>query len=115
MSRKAIERVKKLGFNNGTCPFFNRNACKFFDDLNKEKRWNLQHALNGGEVACIGYSLDAYDKKRNIVVEYDEPRHYNKNGTLKKKDIDRMKRLIERLQCQFHRYNEINKELKQYA
>lgn len=30
------------------------------------------------------YNVDAYDEKRNIVVEYDEPHHYVK-GNLKKK------------------------------
>ena len=74
--------------------------------------WNLQHALNGGEILICGYSLDGYDKNRNIVFEYDENRnnHFDSNGNLKLKDIKRMNTVIKSLQCRFLRYNEkINK------
>ena len=33
---------------------FNLNACKFIDKLNMEKGYNLQHALNGGEMELYG-------------------------------------------------------------
>jgi hypothetical protein len=115
MSKKAIERVKKLGMNNGTCPFYNKNACSYFDKLNESNGWNLQHALNSGEVNMIGYCLDAYDRKRNIIVEYDEPAHFYANGNLKKKDITRMEKLINHLKCQFYRYNETTQKLIKYA
>jgi hypothetical protein len=92
-------------------PQFNFNACKYFDLLNEQKNWNLQHALNGGEIRIIGYSLDAYDKERNIVVEYDEPAHYNNIGQLKQKDVLRQQRIITHLGCKFFRYNEKTKEL----
>ena len=97
-------------------PHFNRRACKYFDDLNRKNDWNLQHALNGGEyhLSHIGYWLDAYDKQRNIVVEYDEPHHFTKNGQLKKKDIDRMNEICEHLKCDFWRYNEKTKTLQKY-
>jgi hypothetical protein len=39
--------------------------------------------LNGGELRCLGYWMDAYDKNKNIVVEYDEPYHRWKNMILK--------------------------------
>ena len=92
---------------------YNQNACKYFDKLNKENKWKLQHAMNGGEIICIGYSLDAYDKNKNIVVEYDERKHYT-GGKLKIKDVDRMNRIKKHLQCRFFRYNEKIKELKEY-
>ncbi len=90
---------------------YNPNACTYFDLLNEQKNWNLQHALNGGEINCIGYFLDAYDKERNIVVEYDEPKHYDVHGNLKQKDVLRQQRIITHLGCTFFRYNEKTKEL----
>ena len=88
--------------------FYNKDACKYIDKLNEEKHWNLQHAENGGEVECIGYYLDGYDKDLNIVFEYDEPRHYKDkiNNILKDKDIIRQNNIINKLHCEFWRYNE---------
>lgn len=107
-SIKKQRRERRLGQHT---PQFNSNACTYFDSLNVQNNWNLQHALNGGEVRVIGYSLDAYDKERNIVVEYDEPAHYNNVGQLKQKDVLRQQRIITHLGCKFFRYNERTKEL----
>lgn len=85
---------------------FNPTGCKCFDELNKQNGWSLQHALNGGEFKIIGYSLDAYDKNQNIVVEYDEMRHYKITGELRDSDIIRMNRIHSHLNCKFYRYNE---------
>ena len=68
----------------------------------------MQHAENGGEITCGGYFLDGYDSKRNIVFEYDEPKHYVDidNNILSDKDIERQNFIIEKLDCDFYRYNE---------
>lgn len=70
--------------------------------------WNLQHALNGGEIEIDGYWLDGYDKEKNIVFEFDEPYHYIdwKNNILREKDIDRQNYIINKLHCEFYRYNQ---------
>ena len=107
-SIKKQRRERSLGQHT---PNFNSYACTYFDSLNVQNNWNLQHALNGGEIRVIGYSLDAYDKERNIVVEYDEPAHYNNVGQLKQKDVLRQERIITHLGCKFFRYNERTKEL----
>jgi len=88
---------------------FNKNACEYFDLLSEEKGWKLQHALNGGEITFIGYSLDAYDKEKNIIVEYDE-RHHN-GIKQKEKDLIRQQNLIDYLHCDFYRYDEKTKTL----
>ena len=84
---------------------FNSKACEFIDNLNKERGWNLQHALNGGEVELYGYFVDGYDKERNIIFEYDEKRH---NETYwKNKDIIRQNNLIKNIDPSlFLRYDE---------
>lgn len=91
-------------------PIYNKRGCDFFNKLNKENGWNLQHAENGGEyyLEKLGYWLDAYDKEKNIVVEYDEFRHYHVDGKLKEKDVIRMNEIIHHLNCTFYRYNERN-------
>jgi hypothetical protein len=106
MRKISVQKYIERGytFNN-----YNPSACKYFDILSEERGWELKHAENGGEVIINGYFLDAYDEKRNIVVEYDEPHHYVK-GNLKKKDIDRMNSIIQHTNCKFYRYNERTKE-----
>jgi hypothetical protein len=104
----AINRKKK----HGTLKIgFNPDACKYIDGLNEENGWELIHELNGGEVRVLNYFLDGYDSKRNIVVEYDEKQHFNVDGTLKENDIIRMKNIIDKLGCDFFRYNYMTKEL----
>lgn len=92
----------------GCAAGYNKNVCKYIDELNEKYNWNLQHAENGGEIIIGGYYLDGYDKERNIVFEYDESRHYEDpyNNILKQKDIDRQKYIINLLNCEFYRYNE---------
>lgn len=109
--RGIFNHLKKYGI---TAPRYNPNACKYFDKLNKDKGWDLQHANNGGEIEVNGYFLDAYDEERNIVVEYDENKHYTLNGKLKKKDIDRMNEICNNLKCRFYRYNENKGTLNEY-
>lgn len=98
-------------------PQYNPIACKFFDELNIQNQWNLQHAENGGEfyVKQLGYFLDAYDKERNIAVEYDEPKHFTVEGNLKEKDVKRQERITSLLKCKFFRYNELTKEFKSFT
>ena len=58
-------------------PRYNKSAIPVLEQIAKEHGWNIQHAENGGEFYTgIGYFVDAYDKEKNIVVEYDEPHHY---------------------------------------
>jgi hypothetical protein len=103
-----LKRIEKFG---KICPNFNPNACNFFNKLNEQNNWNLQHALNGGEKRVLCYFLDAYDVERNIVVEYDEPHHYDIKGNLKNKDYKRMIEIFNHLKCKFYRYNEVTNQL----
>lgn len=109
MRISALNRIKEFGVIS-----YNKDACIYFNKLNKNKGWNLQHAMNGGEINFIGYSVDGYDKDKNIIVEYDEPHHYDRQRNLKEKDKKRMDRLKKSLNCRFFRYNERLGELKEY-
>jgi len=103
-----INNLKKKGIVGGIRgKNFNSKACEFIDKLNKERGWNLQHALNGGEVELYGYFVDGYDKKRNIVFEYDEPYHYISERILKPRDTIRQQRIMEYIKpSMFIRYDE---------
>ena len=88
---------------------YNPNSIKILEQIAEEHGWNIQHAENGGEFYTgIGYFVDAYDKEKNIVLEYDEPRHYIdiENNVLSKKDLKRQQEIIDNLHCEYWRYNE---------
>ena len=97
-------------------PTYNRISCEYFDWLNKWSGWSGQYATNGGEyyIENLGYWLDYYEPTQNVVVEWDEPHHYNVNGNLKEKDVKRMNEIKQHLNCKFFRYNEKTKELKKW-
>lgn len=93
---------------------YNKSSIKVLEQIAKEHGWNIQHAENGGEFYTgIGYFVDAYDKKKNVVLEYDEPKHYEdvENNILREKDLKRQKEIIEHLHCEYWRYNEKMKVL----
>lgn len=105
---KTIERIEKTN-GNFHCNY-NKIACEFIDSLNKEKSWNLQHALNGGEFKVGPYSLDGYDVNLKIAFEYDEP--YHESPDQKEKDKLREEYIIKSLSLkEFWRYSEKYKKL----
>lgn len=66
---------------------------------------DLMHAENGGEfyIKDLGYWVDGYSPSKNIVFEFDERGHYDRNGLLKKKDQIRQKEIEDYLSCIFIR------------
>jgi len=102
----AINRIQSK-INNGyqITPSYNSNGCKYFEKLMLGTNIHIQHAENGGEyfIKELGYWVDGYDKINNVVYEYDEKRHFNLDGTLKNKDIQRQENIINFLKCEFIR------------
>jgi len=66
--------------------------------------------MNGGEyhIKELGYWLDGYDKENNVVYEFDEKHHFDKNGNLSEKDITRQQEIELLLGCKFIRINNKN-------
>ena len=114
----AIKRMLKQRLNgNIHARSYNADACDYFNELNQKNGWELQHAGNGGEIECHGYFLDAYDETQNIVVEYDESRHYkllDNNWILSSKDVQRMTDIKKYLNYRFYRYNEQTQKFLKY-
>ena len=91
-------------------PSVNRSEGKYFTDLEIQNGWNgIFYEKNKAQflVENLGYFVDYYDPVKNIVVEYDETKHYNPDWTLKQKDIKRQNEIIKYLHCRFYRYNEV--------
>lgn len=105
MRKSAMNYLKEM--KNVKCPRYNKKSIEYINYINEKYGWELQHAENGGEVEICGYYVDGYDKNRNIVFEYDEPRHYTNinESILYEKDIERQNVIIENLNCDFYRYN----------
>lgn len=106
--RKKMLDNMKIG---GVIPAYNINACEFIDRFNRLNNFNIQHALNGGEVEMCGFMVDGYDKGNNVIFEYDEPQHYYSNGELKDKDLERQSIILESIKShirepRFFRYDE---------
>jgi hypothetical protein len=116
-SEEAKAKMRQTYIKNGNVyPNYNRTACLYFEWLNKWNGWKGQYALNPEEkyVEELGYWVDYYEPKHNIVIEWDEKKHFNTDGSLKEKDVNRMKRIKTLLGCRFFRYNERTGKLKEY-
>lgn len=87
-------------------PNFNSEACCFIDEYGKDNGYKFQHAMNGGEyyIKELGYFVDGYDKDKNIILEIDEKKHFNFDGSLRKKDIIRQIEIKNLLGCMFIRF-----------
>jgi hypothetical protein len=98
---RVLEAYEKTG--KTPTAFYNPRACSVIDDLGAELGYSFQHALNGGEhrIKELGYWVDGYDAKNNVVVEYDEPHHLTE--IQQKKDLVRQEEIIKHLNCKFIR------------
>jgi len=101
-----IKRIEKIRFGGyQLTPNFNMAACKIIDEYGEQHGYNFQHAMNGGEyhIKNLGYWIDGYDKTKNVAIDYYENNHhhYNKDGSMKKKDLIRIDEIKQYLNCDF--------------
>lgn len=83
---------------------------EYFKKLEEINKWNgnfyfKNKKSNDDVIKNLGYFVDYYEPNLNIVVEYDETYHYNKNWELREKDVKRQNEIIKYLNCKFYRYN----------
>lgn len=86
-------------------PRYNKNSISVIENYGKENGYVFMHAENGGEyfIKELGYFLDGYDPINNIAIEVDEKRHFNADGNLLSKDIERQEQIQNLLKCKFIR------------
>lgn len=89
-------------------PSYNPSSIPIIEDYGRKNGFKFQHAENGGEfyIADLGYWVDAYDSEKNVVLEYDESHHFDANGNLKQKDLNRQREIENHLGCKFIRIRE---------
>ena len=94
----------------------NPKETDYFKKMESEFGWNgIFYGKQDKQMHLddLGYFPDYYEPNLNIVVEYDEPRHYIQSN-LREKDIIRMNEIKDHLKCKFYRYNEKTDELKEW-
>lgn len=98
----AIKYIKNL--TGKVSPRYNKSSIKIIEDYGNKHGYTFQHAENGGEyyIKELGYFLDAYDKKKNVVLEIDESHHFNLDK-LKDDDLVRQLEIENHLKCKFIR------------
>lgn len=98
-SQQAIENIriaaceswrKKYG---QRFPNYNSESIPIIEKYGKEYGYDFQHAENGGEICIGGYFPDGVDMDKKVIIEVDEQKHFDRNGNLKQKDVDRQEYL----------------------
>jgi hypothetical protein len=113
MRISAIKRIQRDRCVISTmCPSVNKKEIVYFENMEKKNNWDgVFYGKNGNKtqflIEELGYFVDYYEPKLNIVVEYDETAHYNEDWILKEKDVKRMNEIKQYLKCKFFRYNEV--------
>lgn len=111
---KMLEKIEeRLENGDQLVPNFNPEGCAIINEYGKEHGYNFKHAMNGGEhyFKELGYWVDGYDPGKNVVMEIDEPYHFDSDGNLIERDIRRQKEIEDYYKCKFIRikYNEPKK------
>ncbi len=73
-------------------PNFNLKACELFKSHDERLNTKGEYAVYGGGehfVKELGYWLDYFNPELKLIIEYDEPKHYDHKGNLKPKDVQR--------------------------
>ena len=84
--------LKQIELNNGIpMPNYNLRACEWFKIFDKENNTKGRYAVYGGgeyHIKELGYYPDYINFEEKIIIEWDEPHHYEDNELLAK-DIKR--------------------------
>ena len=92
-----IGTIKSIEEKNGFCyPNFNINACEFFKQFDEENNTKGRYAVYGGGeffIKELGYFPDYINFEEKIIMEWDEEYHFDENGYLEEKDVQRQKEI----------------------
>lgn len=97
--KRRITRIKSIEENYGICfPAYNKQACEYFKQFDKTNNTEGRYAVYGdGEfhIKEFGYFPDYINFDLKLIMEYDERHHFDYDGNLKEKDIQRQKEIQE--------------------
>lgn len=91
-----LSRIKVIQKQHGQVfPTYNFGACEFFKQFDIDFKTRGRYGTDGEEyyIKELGYWLDYINFDLNLIVEWDEEFHYNADGSLKEKDIQRQKEI----------------------
>ena len=100
----AVSVVRYMKKNIGDIhPWFNKDSIPFFKSIDKKYDMDAQYATKrGGEfyIKELGYWVDFYSEKYNLVIEWNEEAHYKLNR-LSIKHLKRQEQIKRKLKCIF--------------
>lgn len=87
------ERIKRQGCS----PSYNEIACGFFAKFDRDFNTQGQYATNKEEyyIKALGYWVDYINFDLKLIIEWDEDAHYDADGNLRKRDLERQKEIQE--------------------
>jgi len=101
--KRRISIIKRIENRTGSviqCNYKKR-ACFFFEELNSRFNLDGMHAERVGEfgIKSLGYFVDYYEPRLNLVIEWNEEAHYNFRR--KERDLRRQAEIEKELGCTF--------------
>lgn len=91
--KNRIALIKQIERNYGiSYPNYNLEACELFKSFDEKCNTKGRYAVYGGGEYCIeelGYFVDYFNPELKLIMEYDEVSHYDREGKLKSKDVNR--------------------------
>lgn len=95
--KQRLARIKQIEQNYGIAkPSYNIEASNFFKTFDEQNNTKGRYAVYGGGeyyISELGYFPDYINFEKKLIMEYDESKHYNRDGTLKQKDIVRQRQI----------------------
>jgi hypothetical protein len=98
MKLKARLRMFREGRTKAWRPIFNTKACEYFKQFDESNNIHGHYATtSGGEffIKELGYWPDYINHDLGLIIEVDEPKHFEKSGELKQKDVQRQREIQE--------------------
>lgn len=92
-------RIKQIKKNYGVAwPNYNPEACEWFRKFDKKYNTKGRYAVYGGGeyyIEELGYWVDYINFNKKLIIEYDETHHFDKEGNLKRRDVQRQQEIQE--------------------
>ena len=79
-----------------------KNEKEILDAIEKQVSINIVR-----QYGVLGFYLDGYCKETNTAYEVDEKRHFDSEGCLIQRDVERESEIIEHLKCTFIRVTDV--------